>query len=121
MTLERITVDSERMNGEPCIRDLRITVRRVLEALSAYPDRAEFKREYPDIDDEDIRQALAYHSLNPSPDAGEATESQAVSSPHETVQTLEVVEHWSFIQLVPFQWFSRHDVEKTIEKVRVSN
>jgi uncharacterized protein (DUF433 family) len=48
------------MNGEPCIRDLRLTVRRVLEALATYPDRAELKREYPVLEDEDIRQALAF-------------------------------------------------------------
>ena len=48
------------MNGEPCIRDLRLTVRRVLEALALYPDRSELKREYPELEDEDIRQALAY-------------------------------------------------------------
>jgi len=48
------------MNGEPCIRNLRLTVRRVLEALAVYPDRAELKREYPELEDEDIRQALAF-------------------------------------------------------------
>ncbi len=58
--LDRITIDAARMNGEPCIRDLRLTVRRVLQALAAYPDRAELKREYPELEDEDIRQALAF-------------------------------------------------------------
>jgi uncharacterized protein (DUF433 family) len=58
--LERITTDPARMNGEPCIRNLRLTVRRVLEALASYPDRAERKREYPELEDEDIRQALAF-------------------------------------------------------------
>jgi uncharacterized protein (DUF433 family) len=48
------------MNGQPCIRDLRLTVKRVLEALSLYPDREELKREYPELEEEDIRQALAY-------------------------------------------------------------
>jgi uncharacterized protein (DUF433 family) len=48
------------MNGGPCIRTLRLTVRRVLEALATYPDRAELKREYPELEDEDIRQALAF-------------------------------------------------------------
>jgi uncharacterized protein (DUF433 family) len=48
------------MNGEPCIRNMRLTVRRVLEAVAAYPDRAELKREYPELEDEDIRQALAF-------------------------------------------------------------
>ena len=57
---DRITVDPSRMNGEPCIRDLRLTVRRVLEALAIYPDREELKREYPELEDEDIRQALAF-------------------------------------------------------------
>jgi uncharacterized protein (DUF433 family) len=59
-TLDRITIDPARMNGEPTIRNLRLTVRRVLEALALYPDRAELKREYPELDDEDIRQALAF-------------------------------------------------------------
>lgn len=58
--LDRITIDTTRMNGEPCIRDLRLTVRRVLEALALYPDRAELKREYPELEDEDICQALAF-------------------------------------------------------------
>jgi len=48
------------MNGEPCIRNLRLTIRRVLDALALYPDRAELKREYPELEDEDIRQALAF-------------------------------------------------------------
>ena len=60
MRLDRITSSGDRMNGQPCIRDLRITVRRVLEALATYPDREEFHREYPELDAEDIRQALAY-------------------------------------------------------------
>jgi uncharacterized protein (DUF433 family) len=35
-------------------------VRRVLEAVATYPDRNELKREYPELEDEDIRQALAF-------------------------------------------------------------
>jgi hypothetical protein len=37
---DRIPTDVTRMNGEPCIRNLRLTVRRVLEALATYPDEA---------------------------------------------------------------------------------
>ena len=48
------------MNGEPCIRNLRLTVRRVLEALATYSDRAELKREYPELEGEDVRQSLAF-------------------------------------------------------------
>ena len=60
MSLDRITINPARMNGQPCIRDLRITVKRVLEALATYPDRDELRQEYPELEDEDIRQALAY-------------------------------------------------------------
>jgi uncharacterized protein (DUF433 family) len=64
MTFNRITVNPKRMNGQPCIRDLRLTVRRVVEAAALYPDRQELKREYPELDDEDIRQALSYAAAN---------------------------------------------------------
>ena len=60
MTWDRITSDPARLNGQPCIRNLRLTVRRVLEAVALYPDRAELRREYPELEDEDIRQALEY-------------------------------------------------------------
>jgi uncharacterized protein (DUF433 family) len=53
--LDRITANPARMGGQPCVRDLRLTVRRVIEALATYPDRAELLREYPELDDEDIR------------------------------------------------------------------
>ena len=58
--LERITIDPTKMNGQPCIRGMRITVRRVLEALAIYSDRGELTKEYPELEEEDIRQALAY-------------------------------------------------------------
>lgn len=36
MKLDRITTNPNRMNGQPCIRELRLTVRRVLEILAIY-------------------------------------------------------------------------------------
>lgn len=60
MKLERITVDPARMNGQPCIRDMRLTVRRVVELVALYPDREELFREYPELEAEDIQQALLY-------------------------------------------------------------
>jgi len=62
--LNRITSDPAVMNGQPCIRGMRLTVRRVLESLATYPDRQEFFAEYPELEDEDIRQALAYAAAN---------------------------------------------------------
>jgi uncharacterized protein (DUF433 family) len=60
MAFDRITSDPARLNGQPCIRNLRITVRRVVEAVAIYPDREELRREFPELDEEDIRQALEY-------------------------------------------------------------
>ena len=60
MKLDRITINPARMNGQPCIRNLRLTVRRVLEMVAIYPDRAELHQDYPELEEEDIRQALHY-------------------------------------------------------------
>ncbi len=60
MKFDRMTRDPERMGGQPCIRDLRITVRRALQAIALHPDRAELRREYPELEDEDLRQALEF-------------------------------------------------------------
>ena len=64
MAFDRITCDPGRLNGQPCIRDLRLTVRRVVEAVAVYPDREELRREYPELEDEDVRQALEYAAAN---------------------------------------------------------
>jgi uncharacterized protein (DUF433 family) len=62
--LDRITVNPAIMNGQPCIRGMRLTVRRVVEAAALYPDRTELKAEYPELDDEDIAQALDFAARN---------------------------------------------------------
>jgi len=58
--LNRITIDPEKMNGQPCVRNMRLTVKRVVELAALYPNREELLREYPELEDEDIRQALTY-------------------------------------------------------------
>ena len=57
---DRITVDPHQMNGQPCIRGMRLTVRRVVEAVSFYPNREEFFKEYPELNEDDVRQALEF-------------------------------------------------------------
>ena len=64
MNFDRITVDPARMNGQPCLRNMRLTVRRVVELAAFFPDRKELLQEYPDLEDEDIRQALLYAAAN---------------------------------------------------------
>jgi uncharacterized protein (DUF433 family) len=61
---DRITIDPEQMNGQPCVRGMRLTVRRVLEALSLYPDRKDLFSEFPELVEEDIRQALIFAAEN---------------------------------------------------------
>jgi len=63
-SFDRITSDPAVLNGQPCIRGMRLTVRRVLESLATYPDREQLRAEYPEIEDEDIRQALEYAAAN---------------------------------------------------------
>ena len=55
-----ITRDPAVMNGQPCIRGMRLTVRRVLEAMATYPDRNELFAEYPELTEEDLKQVLAF-------------------------------------------------------------
>jgi uncharacterized protein (DUF433 family) len=59
---DRITVDPGKCGGKPCIRGMRITVRRVLELLATFPNRAELFQEYPFLEEEDLQQALRFAS-----------------------------------------------------------
>ena len=63
-TLDRITVNPAQMNGQPCIRGMRLTVRRVLEAIALYPNRQDLLTHYPELEPEDIRQAILYAAAN---------------------------------------------------------
>jgi uncharacterized protein (DUF433 family) len=61
---DRISWNAKQMNGQPCIRGMRLTVRRVVAAVAAYPVREELFRNYPDLEEEDIRQALEFAAAN---------------------------------------------------------
>ena len=61
---DRITWNPNQMNGQPCIRGMRLTVRRVVEAVAIYPNRDDLFRNYPELEPEDIRQALAFAAAN---------------------------------------------------------
>ena len=61
---DRITWNPKQMNGQPCIRGMRLTVRRVVAAVATYPSREELFRNYPDLEEEDIRQALEFAAAN---------------------------------------------------------
>jgi uncharacterized protein (DUF433 family) len=59
-SFDRITVEPGKCGGKPCVRGLRITVRRILELLATYPDRASLLAEYPFLEPEDLQQVLRY-------------------------------------------------------------
>ena len=59
-TLDRITVEPGKCGGKPCIRGMRITVRRVLEIMAIAPDQEAIFNEYPFLEEEDLRQALRF-------------------------------------------------------------
>ncbi len=57
---DRITADPAILGGQPCVRGLRLTVRRIVEAVSTYRTWDAVIAEYPEIEAEDIRQALEF-------------------------------------------------------------
>ena len=68
---DRITWDPAQMNGQPCVRGMRLTVRRVVESVALYPSRDELFRNYPELEPEDVQQALAFAAANLEDSAGE--------------------------------------------------
>jgi uncharacterized protein (DUF433 family) len=52
------------MNGQPCIRNMRLMVRRVIELLATYPNRQELRQEFPELEDDDIQQCLIFASIS---------------------------------------------------------
>lgn len=60
MTFTRITVRPEQMGGVPCIRGLRIPVATVVDMVADGMTRDEILGTYPDLQAEDIEEALHY-------------------------------------------------------------
>jgi uncharacterized protein (DUF433 family) len=58
--LERITLDPNIMGGKPCIRGMRVTVGTVVGLVASGCTVAEILADYPYLEEEDIREALAY-------------------------------------------------------------
>jgi len=58
--LDRITIDPEVMRGQPCIRGLRIPVSLIVKLIASGKTIGEILEDYPELKEEDIRQALEY-------------------------------------------------------------
>ncbi len=58
--LDRITIEPGKMHGRPCIRGLRVRVQDVLEMLAGGMTAAEILEDYPYLEADDLRAAIAY-------------------------------------------------------------
>ena len=58
--MDRITIEPGKRGGKPCIRGLRITVYDILEYLASGMTEDEILADFPDLEREDIRAALAF-------------------------------------------------------------
>jgi uncharacterized protein (DUF433 family) len=56
----RITIDPEVMGGKPCIRGMRINVGMIVEALSVGRTIEQLLADFPHLEEQDIREALAF-------------------------------------------------------------
>jgi len=61
---DRIVSDPTILDGQPCIRGTRLTVKRVLTILSELKTTEAITEGYPQLDEESIRQAIAYAAAN---------------------------------------------------------
>jgi uncharacterized protein (DUF433 family) len=60
MPFDRITFEPGKMGGRACIRGFRITVGLIVSLVAEGASWTEILGDYPDLEPEDIRQALAY-------------------------------------------------------------
>ena len=57
---ERITIDPDVMGGKPCVRGMRVTVGMIVEALGAGRSVEDLLKDFPYLEESDIRQALGF-------------------------------------------------------------
>ncbi len=58
--LDRITIDARKCGGQPTVRGLRITVSLILKMLACGKSSSEVLLAYPELEQEDILQAMEY-------------------------------------------------------------
>jgi uncharacterized protein (DUF433 family) len=58
--LKRITIDTDRVHGRPCVRGLRVTVAEILGLMSAGQSGETILQEYPYLEAADIDAVLAF-------------------------------------------------------------
>jgi uncharacterized protein (DUF433 family) len=61
--LNRITIEPGKMGGRPCIRGMRIRVTDVLEMLAEGATQEQILTDFPDLEADDIKAAIAYAAV----------------------------------------------------------
>jgi uncharacterized protein (DUF433 family) len=61
--LDRITFDPRIMGGRACVRGMRITVAHIVNLVANGMSVEQIMNEHPDLEAEDVRQALSYAAL----------------------------------------------------------
>lgn len=56
----RLTLEVDKLGGQPCIRGYRFGVEQLLKMLAEGMDYAEIQADFPFVEREDIREALRY-------------------------------------------------------------
>ena len=67
LDFDRITADPDILGGKACIRGMRISVSLIINLVANGMTPAEIMVEYPDLEPEDIRQALQYSNTATAP------------------------------------------------------
>ena len=57
---DRITADPAVLEGKPCVRGMRLSVQRVFDVLANNPSWSDLKKDFPELEEEDIRQVLGF-------------------------------------------------------------
>lgn len=60
MELDRVTRSAGVMGGKPCVRGMRVTVGTIVGLVASGYTNSQILEAYPYLEEEDIRQALAY-------------------------------------------------------------
>ena len=63
---ERLSFDPKVMGGRACIRGMRITVSLIVSLVANGLSTEEILAEYPDLEEDDVRQALGYAACFPT-------------------------------------------------------
>lgn len=58
--IKRITIDSDKRGGKPCIRGMRITVYDILEYLASGMSPEQILQDFPELERDDINACLKF-------------------------------------------------------------